>query len=132
MTTSYVLDASAGVELLIATERGRALQEQLVAGAHWWVPEHYFVEVASVLRRGELTGAYPAARVAQAFSSLAAAALRRVQVRPLLADAWALRGNLTIADAIYVVLARHLNATLVTIDMNLVNAPSLPVPTIHM
>jgi predicted nucleic acid-binding protein len=71
------------------------------------------------------------ARIATLFASLTTAALRRVQVRPLLTEAWAKRPNLTIADAVYVVLAEHLDATLVTSDLNLANAPTLTVPTIH-
>ncbi|MDQ3106629.1 MAG: hypothetical protein M3Q68_02360, partial [Actinomycetota bacterium] len=39
-------------------------------------------------------------------------------MRPLLASAWAKRGHLTIADALYVVLAEQLSATLVTADFN--------------
>jgi predicted nucleic acid-binding protein len=49
----------------------------------------------------------------------------------MLADAWSKRTNLTIADALYVVLAEHLDATLVTTDINLSNAPTLRVATIH-
>ena len=41
------------------------------------------------------------------------------------------RGNLTVADALYVVLAEHLSAALVTADVKLANAPGLGVPTIH-
>jgi hypothetical protein len=49
--TRYVLDASAGVEFLLDTTRGRSLAARLSADAEWWVPEHYYVEAASVLRR---------------------------------------------------------------------------------
>ena len=112
MTTTYVLDASAGVELLVNTDRGQVLQEQLVAGARWWVPEHYFVEVAGALRRGALRHVYPQARVSRAFSQLTAASFHRVQVRPLLTEAWAMRGHVTVADAIYVAMAVHLDAVL--------------------
>lgn len=129
--TTYVLDASAGVELLVDTDRGRAIQAQLVAGAEWWVPEHYYSEVAGALRRGELTGAYTPERTKRAFDNLTTAAVRRAQVRPLLAEAWSLRANLTVADAVYVVLADHLDATLVTADIRLAQAPNLPVPTVH-
>lgn len=49
--TRFVLDASAGVELLLDTARGRALASQLPASGEWWVPEQYYLEVASALRR---------------------------------------------------------------------------------
>jgi len=41
-----------------------------------------------------------------------------------------LRHNLTIADALYVVVAQHLSAPLVTADLKLAGAPTLPVVTI--
>jgi predicted nucleic acid-binding protein len=129
--TDLVLDASASVDLLLDTATGRRLQPLLPTGAQWWVPEHFFAEVAGALRRAELRGGVLNARVAQAMTSLSTAPLRRVQVRPLLADAWSKRANLTIADALYVVLAEHLDATLVTADINLSNAPTLRVATIH-
>jgi predicted nucleic acid-binding protein len=47
----FVLDASAGVELLLNTTRARSLSAQLPLSAQWWVPEHYFVEVAGALGR---------------------------------------------------------------------------------
>jgi predicted nucleic acid-binding protein len=64
-------------------------------------------------------------------AALASAPLRRVQVRPLLPEAWSKRGNITMADALYVVLAEHLGDSLVASDLKLVNAPGLGVPTIH-
>ena len=56
--------------------------------------------------------------------------LRRVSVRPLLDEAWTLRQNLRIADAIYVVLGRHLGAELVTCDTRLANAPGTNIPMV--
>jgi predicted nucleic acid-binding protein len=61
---------------------------------------------------------------------LLAAPVRRVSVRPLVAEGWQLRHNLTVADALYVVVAKHLNAPLVTTDNKLAAAPTLPVATI--
>lgn len=65
-----------------------------------------------------------------ALTHLLSTPTRQVAVKPLLAEAWTLRHNLTIADGLYVVVARHLEATLVTADRRLANAPGLPVPTI--
>ena len=129
--TSLVLDASASVELLLDTPVGRQLQAQTPHDADWWVPEHYFVEVAGALRRAELRNPSAAARIAEAFTQLSTAPVHRVQLRPLLADIWKKRANITVADAAYVVLAEHLQATLVTADMKLVNAPGLGIATIH-
>lgn len=130
MTTNYVIDASAGVELLLDTARARALLPKLHSGAQWWAPEHYFAEVASVLRRGELSGSIPSVKAAVAFRSLVNTPIRRVQVRPLLTEAWASRDHITVYDALYVVLARHLNTPLVTADLRLAGAPQLSVEVI--
>jgi len=128
--TPIVLDASAGVELALQTPIGRQLQVKLPVGAVSWVPEHYFVEAAAVLRRLELRGTYDEVRIQLAMERLLAAPVRRVSVRPLVAEGWQLRHNLTVADALYVVVAKHLNAPLVTTDNKLAAAPTLPVATI--
>jgi predicted nucleic acid-binding protein len=129
--TALVLDASAGVELLLDTADGRAMQAKFPTVATWWVPEHYFVEVAGAIRRAELNGNITPAHAAIAFAGLRTAPLRRVQVRPLLPEAWAMRGHITMGDALYVVLATHHSATLVTADIKLANSPNLPVPVIR-
>lgn len=128
--TTYVLDASAGTDLLLATVGGRSILDQLQSGAQWWVPEHYFVEVASVLRRAELSGLINSAKAASAFRLPAAAPLHRVQTRPLLEEAWSKRGHLTVYDALYIVLAEHLHPTLVTSDLRLARSPQLSVTVI--
>lgn len=58
--------------------------------------------------------------------------LRITQVRGLFADAWRLRANVTFADAIYVALADHLDADLLSDDIRLANAPGLPVRVLHL
>ncbi len=128
--TAHVLDASASVELLLETAAGAALEAKLPSDAQWWVPEHYFVEVPSALRRIEAHGDIDAARATAAFNRFVTTRVTRVQIRPLLGDAWARRGHLTTADALYVVLAEHLDATLVTTDEKLAKSPGLSVATI--
>ena len=128
--TRLVLDASAGVELLLNTRRAHSLSAQFPASAEWWVPEHYFVEVAGALRRAVLNGDATLERVEQAFSMLERAVLRRAQVRPLLSDAWARRAAITVADALYVVLAEHIGGTLVTAHERLARSPGLTISTI--
>src|SRR5690606_35240877 len=76
-----------------------SLSAQFPSSAEWWVPEHYFVEVAGALRRAVLNGDATLERVEHAFSMLERAVLRRAQVRPLLSDAWARRAAITIADS---------------------------------
>ena len=126
--TRYVLDASAGVDLLLNTEVGQQLQ--IEPDAEWWVPEHYFVEVSSAIRRAEMLTAITAEQTAVALRSLREAPLRIVSIRPLLDDAWTRRKNLTVADALYVVLAVHIGAALVTTDLRLTRSPALGVPVV--
>jgi predicted nucleic acid-binding protein len=125
-----VLDASAAVEISLRTPQGRRLQMKLPTDAETWVPEHYFAETTAVLRRLELNGSWTATQIQVALSRIMNAPVRRVSVRPLIPDAWALRHNLTMADAFYVVVAQHLDAPLVTCDAKLANSPNLTVETL--
>jgi predicted nucleic acid-binding protein len=130
--TPGVVDASAGVELAADTTRGRALRGLLPADTLPWVPDHFFVECGAVLRRWDLNGVLPTDRIASAVAELNAWPLRVAQVRGLFADAWRIRFNLTFADAVYVALAQHLGADVLTDDGRLVTAPGLPVRTLHL
>ena len=90
------------------------------------------VGVGALLRRGRwaLNGTAPPEQVDRAFAMLDRAVLRRAQIRPLLVEAWNRRTTLTVADALYVVLAEHLDATLVTADERLARAPGVTVSMI--
>lgn len=46
-----------------------------------------------------------------------ATSARRVFIRPLISESWLLRHNITIGDGLYVVMAKHLRAELVTTDI---------------
>lgn len=124
--TPVVIDASAGVELAADTVRGRALRRLLPADAVPWVPELFYVECGAVLRRWDLNRILTTAQASQAVAALLAWPLRVTQVKGLFADAWRLRANVTFADAIYVALAEHLGAAVLTDDHRLANAPGLP------
>ncbi|MDQ3946065.1 MAG: type II toxin-antitoxin system VapC family toxin [Actinomycetota bacterium] len=52
--------------------------------------------------------------------------LRKASVAPLVQAAWAYRHNMTAADALYVVLAEHLDADFLTDDHNLIDGPTFP------
>ncbi len=130
--TPVVIDASAGVELVADTVRGRALRTLLPPDAVPWVPETFFLEVGSVLRRWDLSAILTADQVEEAIRQLVAWPLRVVQVRGLLVDAWRFRKNLTFADATYVALAEHLDAELLTDDHKLANSPTLTVRVLRL
>lgn len=124
--TPVVVDASAGAEIVIETRRGNALARLIPAGAQAWVPEHFYVEVLSVIRRQALTNTIPEAKATTAVSKLRAWPLRTASVPPLLNAAWAHRHNMTAADAVYVVLVEQLRADFLTDDHNLVDGPTFP------
>jgi predicted nucleic acid-binding protein len=128
--TRLVLDASAAVEIFLGTPEGRRLAAQTPPRSETHVPEHFYVEVAAAFRRLELAGVLAPDRAAVGFRRLLELTTVRAQVRPLLPAAWALRQNITVADAVYVVLARSLGATLVTGDKRLAKAPTLGIPVI--
>lgn len=130
--TAVVVDASAGVELVADTTRGRRLRALLPDEAVPWVPEIFYAECGAVLRRWDLARVLPAERIATAVDELLAWPLRIAQVRPLFADAWRLRANVTVPDALYVVLAEHLGAPLLTDDHRLANVPKLPVQALRL
>ena len=54
--TPVIIDASAGVELIVDSERGRALRRLLPDDAVPWVPDHFFAECGAVLRPWDLNG----------------------------------------------------------------------------
>jgi predicted nucleic acid-binding protein len=125
--TRVVVDASAGVETLSATQRGRALARLLPRDAELWVPEHFYVEVLGVLRhQAVIAKTLAATRAEQAVDRLRRWHLRQAAVAPLVADAWSRRHNMSVADAIYVALAEQLDAALLTDDRRLIGAPMFP------
>lgn len=125
--TSVVIDASAGVEIVAGTRRGRALARLLPAGSEGWVPEHFYAEVLGVLRRQFLSeGKLSESQATAAVSRLGSWHLHHASVAPLVPAAWRYRHNLTAADALYVALAEHLDASLLTDDHRLAEAPTFP------
>ncbi|MDQ4130001.1 MAG: hypothetical protein M3133_03265 [Actinomycetota bacterium] len=91
--SQVVIDASAGVEMLLATPTGRRLSEVIPRGSDAVVPELYFAEVAAALRRMELSGAVSEDRSALALRRLLILRANRLQIKPLLGEAWMLRHN---------------------------------------
>jgi len=108
--TLVVIDASAGVEIVCNTWRGRALARLLPVEAEGWVPEHFYSELLGVLQRQLLGHKLSESQAKVAVGRLGAWHLHHASVAPLLQAAWAYRHNLTAADAFYVALADQLGA----------------------
>ena len=132
MTDLVIVDASAGVELLVDSVQGKRLRRLVPQGATLWVPELFYVEVGSVLRRWSINHVIPDTAIVEAIRRLRAWPLHRARVRELFDEAWKLRHNFTFADGLYVALAVQLDAPVLTGDLNLANAPNLPVPVLHI
>lgn len=121
-----MLNASAGVEIVLRTPS----RETLLAILEWCdalviAPSHFLAEAAGALRRLERSGeSWPKHRARFALARLTQL-VTPAALDDLINDAWALRDNLTIADALYVVLARRANAALMTTDLRMLGAPGL-------
>ncbi len=118
-----VLDASALVELLLGTEIGRVVADEISdpkEGLH--VPHLADLEVAQTLRRLARRGAISASAAAQALADLRALDLERHSHEPLLERMWELRDRLTAYDAAYVALSEALPAALLTCDAGVARA----------
>ena len=94
------------------------------------VPAHFDAEVLSALGRLARAGRLPEESVDPLLRELVRAPFTRFALQPLLTQAWELRHNLALRDALYVSLARQLGAQLVTADGRLALAPTLGVPVI--
>jgi predicted nucleic acid-binding protein len=120
-----VLDASAVLDLLL----GLAPHASTVAGLlraetpNIFAPHLLDAEVAQVLRRRTQSGTLRATDATSALAAYAVLPITRFEHLPFLDAAFALRGNATIYDALYLVLAESLSATLVTRDAGLAAVP---------
>ena len=121
-----VLDASAVVELLLGTERGREVAARIVDPQLSLDAPHLLdVEVAQALRRLVSAGDVEAETAEAALHDLVMLDIERHSHEWLLGRVWSLRENLTACDAVYVALAEALDTTVVTCDARLRRAPGI-------
>ena len=120
--TLLVLDASALVALLTDGGRPGEAVAEAVADQRLAAPELLLFEAANVLRRLELTGRLASETASLAHGDLLDLAIQLWPYVALAADAWGLRGSLTLYDASYVSLASRLDVPLVTLDERLARA----------
>jgi predicted nucleic acid-binding protein len=111
-----VTDASAIVEVLLATPRAGEVRATLVGHSELHVPEHFNVEALSALRRYAMRGEITQLRAAEALAALRDLRSLSYPVIELAAEIWGLRDSLTAYDAAYLALARRLDVGLVTLD----------------
>ncbi len=121
-----VLDASALVELVLATATGKKLADRIASPAiSVHVPHLADLEVLSVLRRELRDGHIDAGRANLARQHLRELDLRRHAHDALAERIWPLRDNLSAYDAAYVALAEGLDGVLLARDARLARAAGL-------
>lgn len=119
-----VLDASAVLEVVLATPAAPAILNRLVAvGETLHAPHLIDLEVLQVLRRYCATGEVSPVRAAEALADYLDFPMVRYPHDVLAVRIWELRENLTAYDAAYVALAEALSAPLVTRDRKLATVP---------
>jgi predicted nucleic acid-binding protein len=111
-----VLDTSAVVDFLLGTGVSEQVGELMVAEGELAAPDLLTFEVLTVLRRGAMRGAITVSRAKSAVEDLGDLPVELFPSLPLRRRAWALRENLTAADALFVALAEQLGEPLATKD----------------
>ena len=124
-----VLDASAAADVLLNLGlRAQRIRERMAASDDdLHVPHLFELEVLSVLRRYSLRGELSQQRAYRAIDRLLSMRLTRYPHTFLLSRVWELRENFTAYDAVYIALAKTLEAPLVTADTRLAGAPDVGV-----
>ena len=117
-----VADASAVAEVLLARSQSGAVRTVLAPHPELHVPEHFHVEVLSVLRRYSIRNELSERRSAVALAALEDLRAVRYPVIEMADVVWDLRTGLTAYDAAYLALARRLGVGLVTLDKGLAAA----------
>jgi predicted nucleic acid-binding protein len=120
-----VVDASAVIEVLLATPASWSIERRLRRGEmSLHAPQLLDIEVLQVLRRLCAQKEMTADRGRAAFEDFMALPITRYGHGSLVARIWALRHNMTAYDAAYVALAEALEAPLITRDRRRGTAPS--------
>lgn len=117
-----VADASAVVELLLAAPCSGSIRGALSAHNELHVPEHFHVEVLSVLRRRSLRREMDELRAVESLTALRELRTVTYPVIELMEEIWSMRAQLTAYDAAYLALAQRLDVGLITIDAGLAKA----------
>jgi len=118
---TLVVDASAVAEILFGTETGQRAAALL--GEHELLaPQHLTAEVASVIRGWSLSGQITDDQALRAFREFDALGVEQVPMMSMLPAVHALRHNVSAYGAMYVVLARAAQCSLLTLDARLAAA----------
>lgn len=117
-----IIDASLLIDVLVGLPAGRPWRRWIATSDTLAAPDCAGVELGRYLRRHTLGGRLAAADAGRSFGAFRALGVASYPTGPLLADAFALRENFTLDDALYVALARRLDEPLATTDARLARA----------
>jgi predicted nucleic acid-binding protein len=120
-----VPDASALVAVLLDDGPDGRWATQALSGAELAAPSLVAFEAANVIRRHDVAGLVSADQALQAHADLLDLAIEQWPYEVLAPRAFELRANLSVYDASYVALAEVLEATLVTLDRRIADAPGV-------
>jgi len=111
-----VIDTSAVVDFLLGSGVARSVEALMEEEGELAAPDLLVFEVLAVLRREAMRGEVTEERAAGAIADLGDLPIELFPSLPLRDRAWALRSNLTAADALFVALAERLGEQLATKD----------------
>lgn len=115
---TLVVDASAVAEILFGTAAGRRAAA-LLGGHQLVAPQHLTAEVASVIRGWSLSRQITDEQALRAFVEFEELGVEQLPMMASLPAVYALRHNISAYDAMYVVLARAAECSLLTLDARL-------------
>jgi predicted nucleic acid-binding protein len=121
-----VVDASAVVEVLRATDLGGRVADTLRGGS-LVAPAHLDAEVLSALGRHVRSGGAPPNAAERALDQLRRLPMQRLPLPPLLQRAWQLRESIALRDGLYVASAEAVGGVLLTLDRRLSRSAGVPV-----
>ena len=113
-----MLDASAAVELVLATVPGAAVAQRL-QGETVHAPAHFDVEVIGAIRRAVMRRLISDHEGLVAVADFQSLTVRRWPLKPFVQRAYQLRSTYTVAQGVYVALAEGIVACLITCDRRL-------------
>jgi predicted nucleic acid-binding protein len=117
-----VMDASAAVELVLATSPGAAVAQRLRSETVH-APARFDVEVIGAVRRAVVRQLISDHEGLVAVANFQSLPFRRWPTKSFVQRAYQLRSTHTVADGIYVALAEGLAAPLITCDGRLAQSP---------
>jgi predicted nucleic acid-binding protein len=124
-----VVDASVlAFALLDEGPTGENCRAALADDDRWIAPEHWMIEVASVIRGNLLGGKITPEHAAEAITSLGQISPVIPLTRVLLPRIWELHPNITTYDAGYIAAAEAYNCPLLTTDARLARATGIRCP----